>query len=177
MRERVQAQAHADHVHIGGRLEPFDVPANRPPQAGELGAVRALQAAVGGLERDQRSLEVARKLQLLAAHQEDLLHLRQDALVPVARQLQVQALQRQALILRLGQPALQHADLVLEIAQRSLGLGRDLAAFLVVGVGLDQPAREVVLQLVEADTSVQPDRAQERQADQRLQRYANRTGG
>ena len=131
---------------------------DRAANGRELSAVRTLQSIVRRFQSDQRSLDVAGQRELLAADHEDLLDLGQDALITTATQLEVESFQRQTLILRLGEPTFQRAETILKVVQRVARATCDLTTVAIVAIGLSQLANELLLQPMDLQARIDPQR-------------------
>ena len=115
--EIVDLDREPDHVDERGALQTVDIALDHFAQGRELRPVDALQAAVRGLQREQRRLDVARELQLLRGNRERLLDLGQCPFVAGSRQLLVQRLERDLLILRFGEPAFERGHLRFQLVR------------------------------------------------------------
>jgi len=96
---------------------PRHATAARPPRT-----ARRLETRVRRLQRDQRPLDVAGQLQLLAGDQQHLLDLGQRDFVAGRGEIAVQRLERRLLRLRFGEALLEQRDLRLRVAQVGRGL-------------------------------------------------------
>ena len=134
-----QAVGHADHAFqfqryagdIGERqrLEAVDIAIDQLAQRQQLRLRGARQMRIGGLQGDQRRLDIAGQLQLLGGNRNRLLDLGQQTLVAAARQLLIHAFKRHLLCLRFGHVGFQRAGLGGESLQHLLVLLRQGAAF------------------------------------------------
>src|SRR5581483_6101275 len=170
-RDLIQAHAHDHDVDEGCTLQSLDVARDGAAQGGELQTVSALQPIVRALECNQRSLQVARQLKLLGTKQQDLLDLGQYTLVAIARQLEVERLEREALILGLRHSAFEPPNLELEVAQRLARIDGHLAALLPQCTCIGELLGELLLQRPHAAASIQPNGAEQHDDD------GNRDGG
>jgi hypothetical protein len=127
-----------------------------PGAGGELRLVQALQAGVGAFQRDDRGFHVARQLQLLGGGQQHLLDLGQRPLVAPLRQILVERLERQLLLLRRRHLAFDVAEPFADLPHRIVGIAREQTGFAHLLAGLGEPAPQFGLQVADAFAAVGP---------------------
>ncbi len=163
----IEARADAYHVHVRRKLEPLDVARDHLAQPRELRPVKTREPRIGGLQRDQRRLDVARNLQLLVGDEQRLLDVGEQRLIAAARQFLIQCCERDLLVLRFGELGFEHAELDLRFTCRLAHLLGDATALLVLHVGGGKAPCELLLQRVDLLVAVVPLPREQRDGDHR----------
>jgi hypothetical protein len=135
----VQPQGEPRDVDAGRCFQTLDIPREHLAKREKLRTIRARETRIGRLQGGQGGLHAAGELELLHRNGENLLHLGQHPFVAAARQLLVERLQCNLLVLGFDKLRLELGELGLGLAHRLLGLACRAPGITTVRIAVAQP--------------------------------------